>query len=82
MASLATVVTPAPSPSPSPTATAEPSPSSTPAPTVTVTQTVTAQPTGPQTVTLDGDQFGGLTTGLVLLLCLVAALLMSQMRRP
>lgn len=71
-------LTVSPSPSPTSTPTVEP----TPAPTVTVTVTETAAPSGPSTVILDGDQFGGLTTGIVLLVFLLAALLISQMKRP
>lgn len=64
------------SPSPSPEPTGEP----TPQPTVTVT--TTAAPTGPQDVVLDGEQFAGITVGLVLAVMLLAAILISQMRRP
>lgn len=76
-----------PSPSPSsssstatsePSTTAEPEPS----PTVTVTVTETAQPAVPDSVQLDQGQFTGITTGLVLILCLVAAIFITQMRRP
>lgn len=84
--SFAGTVVPGPSPSPTSTEPPTPAPTSAPAPTpeptVTITQTVTAQPSGPQAVTLDGEQFAGITLGLVLLLVLVAALLISQMRRP
>lgn len=88
---------PEPSASPSPsstTATPDPSttgesrpepstdPSPEPSPTVTVTVTETAQPTVPESVQLDPAQFTGITTGLVLILCLVAAILIAQMRRP
>lgn len=80
---------PEPSGSPSPSSTtATPEPATTgepkpePSPTVTVTVTETAQPTVPDSVQLDPAQFTGITTGLVLILCLVAAILIAQMRRP
>jgi hypothetical protein len=51
---------------------------------VTVTQTVA--PPGPSevsgTVKLDGGQYLGLSSGLVLLLLFAVALLVSQLRRP
>lgn len=73
--------TPTPSPSSDPASTTSPSP----APTVTVTETVTAQPSLSQvsgTVALDGLQFLGITTGIVLLLVFVVATFAAQLRRP
>jgi hypothetical protein len=77
-------ISPSPSPEPTTTETATPDPSPSPAPTVTVTQTVA--PAGPSevsgTVKLDGGQYLGLTSGLVLMLVFLSALLVAQMRRP
>lgn len=73
-----------PSPTTSPTPTDSPTPEPSPAPTVTVTQTVA--PPGPSevsgTVKLDAGQYLGLTSGIVLLLLFVVAVLVSQLRRP
>lgn len=33
-------------------------------------------------VVLDPNQFGGITVGIVLILAIVSAILISQMRRP
>lgn len=85
------VVTPSPSPSTSssspppssePTATASPSGDPSPQPTVTVTQTVAPTSTGPSTVSLDGEQWGPLIIGIVLVVMLLTAILFSQMKRP
>jgi|SRR6476661_1660558 len=79
------LTSPAPSPGvtqgPTPSATASPSTTATPtpAPTVTVTQTVT---TTAESIKLDGEQFTGITAGLVLVLLLLAALVVAQMKRP
>lgn len=79
--SPALTVTPAPEPSPTSTAPAPSEP--TPAPTVTVTQTVQPSPSEVSgTVKLDELQYLGITTGLVLLLLFVAALVAAQLRRP
>jgi hypothetical protein len=65
------------------TVTPEPAPAeTTPAPSPTPTATTTAAPSAPQTVVLDGEQFTGITTGLVLVVLLLAALLIAQLRRP
>ena len=73
-----------PSPTTSPTPSDPPTSDPSPAPTVTVTQTVA--PPGPSevsgTVKLDGGQYLGLSSGLVLLLLFAVALLVSQLRRP
>lgn len=76
------------SPEPSATMeTASPAPSGTSSPAVTAPPSAqvasTAQPSETLTVvTLDGAQFTGITSGLVLVLALLAALLVAQMRRP
>lgn len=72
-------------PTATPTATETPSSTASPDPTPEPTATATQQPQdGPavQSVSLDPEQFTGLTVGLVLIVMLLAAILISQMRRP
>lgn len=69
-------------PTPTDTATPTGTPSSDPSPAPTVTVTTTAAPTGPQPVTLDPEQYTGITVGLVLAVLLLAAVLVAQMKRP
>lgn len=83
-----------PSPSPAPTNEADsepqpsetsPAPAETSSPTPVATSTATAQPSPSEmsgTVKLDGEQFGAITVGLVLILLLLAAIFAAQMRRP
>lgn len=46
------------------------------------TATPPPEPPPPTTYRLDSEQFTGITSGLVLALMLLAAILISQMRRP
>lgn len=62
--------------------TATPSESPTPQPTVTVTETVQAEPSGPQAVIVDSDQFSVFMVSAVLVVMFLAAILFAQMRRP
>lgn len=66
-----------------PTPTATPTDTSTvPAPTPTSTSTTTTTTTTVQPVKLDDAQYLGLTSGIVLVLVFLSALLVAQMRRP
>lgn len=54
----------------------------TPEPTVTVTQVVTTAAPAQESIKLDGEQFTGLTVGIVLCLLFLAAIFFAQMKRP
>lgn len=66
----------------SPTPTATPSPEATESSSPTTSTTAEPNPSDPQIVVLEGEQFGGITVGLVLLLFFSAANLIASMRRP
>lgn len=74
---------PEPSPSePASDLTPEPEPTTTELDPVPSTSESTETPQEPQIVVLEGEQFGGITVGLVLLLFFSAANLIASMRRP
>lgn len=78
---LVPLTTSEPSASATPTSPGETSPSPSPAPTVTVTQTAAAEPL-PESMKLDGEQFGVMQVSFVLMILFLAAILFAQMRKP